>query len=67
MNTLVPTDVPQNVEHEMDILFARIDEKMANIRRLREEGEEIMRESRQISQSNRRELEELGERIARGR
>ena len=67
MNTSIPMEMPESVEHEMDVLFARIEEKMTNIRRLREEGEEIMRESRKISESNRRELEELGERIARGR
>ena len=65
MNQSIPTELPKDMEREMDVLFALIEEKMANIRRTREEGEEIMRESRIIAASNRRALEELGERISR--
>ena len=56
---------PQNIEQELDILMARIEEKMNHIRRDREEGEEIMKEARKIAQSNAHALEELGEIIAR--
>ncbi len=65
MNASIPTEVPENVEREIAVLLARIDEMMGQIRRDREEGEEIMRESREIAKSNRRALEELGEMIAR--
>lgn len=55
----------ENIEKEMDILLARIEEKMNQIRRDREDGEEIMKEARKIAQSNSHALEELGEIIAR--
>jgi len=62
MNTSIPTQVPQDVEKEMDIMFAQIEEMMANIRHNREEGAQIMAEARQISEQNdlaRRELDEI--------
>lgn len=65
MNSSIPTEVPQDIEKEMDVLFARIEEKMAQIRRDREEGAQIMAEGRRIAEQNSRDLEELGRRIAR--
>lgn len=65
MNTSIPTEVPQNVEHEIDVLFAGIDEMMANIRRNREEGAKIMAEAEAIRASNVQKAKELDERIAR--
>ncbi len=64
MNPTVDSST-QTIEQEMDILMARIEEKMNHIRRDREEGEEIMKETRKIAQSNAHALEKLGEIIAR--
>ena len=65
MNASIPVEVPEDVEQEIAALFGRMDEMMAQIRRDREEGEQIMQQSRQIAQSNARSLAELGEMIAR--
>lgn len=65
MNTSIPTEVPQDIEREMDIMFAQIEEMMANIRRNREEGEKIMAESHLIAQQNAHDLEELRQRVTR--
>jgi glutamyl-tRNA reductase len=65
MNASIPTEVPQDIEKEMDVLFARIDEMMTNIRRNREEGQKIMAQSREIAEQNVRDLKELRQRIAR--
>ena len=48
MNPIVEAP-PHSVEQEMDILMARIEEKMSHIRRDREDGEEIMKEARKIA------------------
>lgn len=53
------------IEREMEIMQARIEEKLGQIRRDREEGELVMEETRRLAQSNTRALEELGEMIAR--
>lgn len=65
MNTPVPVEMPQNAEQQMEVLLARIEEKMAHIRHDREEGEAIMEQTRQLAQSNARALAELGEIITR--
>lgn len=67
MNTSIPTQVPQDVEKEMDIMFAQIEEMMANIRRNREEGAKIVAEGEAIRQSNDLARKELDEIIARWR
>jgi len=53
------------IEREMEIMQARIEEKLGQIRRDREEGELVMEETRRLTQSNTRALQELGEMIAR--
>jgi len=53
------------IVREMEVLQARIEEKISQIRRDREEGEVVMEETRRISQSNTRALEDLGVLIAR--
>jgi len=65
MNTSLPTEIPQDVEKEMDIMFAQIEEMMVNIRRNREEGAQIMAEARQISEQNDLARKELDKIIAR--
>lgn len=70
MNSSIPTEVPQtevpqNVEHEIDMMLAGINEMLVNIRRNREEGAKIMAEADVIRESNVQKAKELDERIAR--
>ena len=65
MNTPSAFVLAPEIEREMEIMQARIEEKLGQIRRDREEGDLIMEETRRLSQSNTRALEELGELIAR--
>jgi len=65
MNTSIPTQVPQDAEKEIDIMLVQIEEMMANIRRNREEGSQIVAEGEVIRQSNAEALKKLGETIAR--
>jgi len=65
MNTSIPTQVPQDIEKEIDIMFAQIEEMMANIRRNREEGAQIMAEADEIRKSNAQAWKKLDETMAR--
>ncbi len=65
MNSPITSPFAPEIEREMEVLQARIEEKLGQIRRDREDGERIMEDTRRIAQSNARALEELGELIAR--
>lgn len=65
MNASIPTEVPQNVEKEIDVMLAGIEEVLANIRYNREEGQKIMAEADAIRESNVLAAKELDEMIVR--
>ncbi len=59
------TPIETNLEGEMDVLWARIEEKMTQIKRDREAGEEIVRDSQRIRVENARMLADLDAALAR--
>ena len=65
MNASIPTEVPQDIEKEIDTMLVGIQEMLTNIRRNREEGAKIMAEGAAIREDNARRAKELDETIAR--
>jgi len=65
MNASIPTEIPQDIEKDIDNMLAQINEILVDIRRDREEGAQIVAEGEAIRQSNAEALKKLDETLAR--